>query len=85
MGQPAKLIHVLITAIGLLITMAATIYGKGTEDARRQSRIEVLEKQFQEYKDDRKAQDDKFNQQLQKMDDKVNQILIILQNKEDRK
>lgn len=85
MSQPVKLIHLVITVIGLLITGASMIYSKGTESANTANRVEFLEKQFAEYKEESKKQDERTTQQIQKVDDKVNQILIILQNKQDRK
>ncbi len=85
MGQPVKLGQFILALIGILITVSGMIYAKGSEDATTLKRIEFLEKEFQEYKTQANTRDERNTQKMEKIDDKVNQILIILQNKQDRK
>ena len=85
MGQPIKLGQFIISLLGVLITVAVMIYGRGSEDARTSNRIDMIEKQFTEFKVDQKEQNDKTSDQIKEVDSKVNEILIILQNKQDRK
>lgn len=71
--------------VAFLIMLATMIYNWGSANTTTINRINVLERQFSEFKEEQKKQNDKTGEKIDKVDSKVTDILIILQNKQDRK
>lgn len=71
--------------VSFLIMLAIMVYNWGSANTRTINRIDVLERQFGEFKEEQKKQNDKTGEKIDKVDGKVTDILIILQNKQDRK
>lgn len=85
MEQNVKLWHMLIAALGIVITCATIVYKTGGNDAKQDLRIEFLQKQLTELtvnmaidrKEDKEWKDRTFNM--------LTDIQLSLKDKADRK
>lgn len=85
MERHIKLWEFLIGILAVLITVGGIVYTRGTMDAQNEVKIITLQQQFEEFKRNQKSDIDKLNDKVDKTNATTNEILILLQNKEDRK
>jgi Tfp pilus assembly protein PilN len=85
MERHIKMWEFLIGVLAIIITVGGIVYTRGTMDAQNEIRITVLQQQFEEFKRSQKSDIDKLNDKIDKNNATTNEILILLQNKEDRK
>jgi len=85
MSKPLTILQALVALVMMLITIGGIVYTRGTTDNRTVNRVEFLERQFVDFKEEQKSQNKETSEKIDKVDGKLNEILIILQNKQDRK
>lgn len=85
MERPLKLWEFIIGIVGVLLVVATMIYNRGTMDAKNEAAIGTLQIQVAEIKVNYKDQNEALSKKIDNADSKLNDILIILQNKQDRK
>ncbi len=85
MERSIKLWEFLIGILAMLITCGGIVYNRGTMDAQNEVKIITLQNQFEEFKREAATRYNVLSDKADKTNDKLNEILIVLQNKEDRK
>ena len=84
MERNIKLWEFIIGIVAIFITVGGIVYNRGTLDAQNEVKITVLQQQFDEFKRTQQSDIDKLNAKMDKQAETANQILILLQNKQDR-
>lgn len=85
MERNIKLWEFIIGIVAIFITVGGIVYNRGTMDAQNEVKIIMLQQQFDEFKKNQQSDLEKLNIKLDRQAEATNQILILLQNKEDRK
>jgi hypothetical protein len=81
MERPLKLWEFIIGCIGIFLTVSVMIYNRGTMDAQNQVEINSLKQSVS----DLRQKQDKIDEKLDRIHEDVTNVLVLLQNKEDRK
>lgn len=85
MNRPLKFWEFLLGIAGLFITVSVMIYNRGSMDAASHNEIENLKIQIQDVKNSQELKTREQSDKLDKISDKVTEVLIEMQNKADRK
>ncbi|ACU61372.1 hypothetical protein [Chitinophaga pinensis] len=85
MDRPLKIWQFLAGLMGMAVMFGTIIYNAGTMNAKNELRITTLENNFSEFKKDAKEQAVETSQKLDKIDNTLFDIKLMLQQKEDRK
>ena len=84
MDRNIKLWEFVVGIIAIFITVGGIVYNRGTLDAQNEVKIQMLQTQFDEFKRENNSQMQKVNDKLDAQNKSLNDILILLQNKQDR-
>lgn len=85
MDRPLKIWEFVAGLLAMAVTFGTIIYNAGTMNAKNELRISTLENNFSEFKKDAKEQAVETSQKLDKIDNNLFDIKLMLQQKEDRK
>lgn len=87
MDRPMKVSEFVITVAGFIIALAVMLYNRGTAEGRALEKQAVFEMRLRELKDyaDKNESDKKeLMSKLDEQNEKINRLLIQLENKKNR-
>jgi hypothetical protein len=85
MDRPVKLGELILAIIATIITLGGMVYSRGTIDTADKDHVQFLQTQFDEFKAQQAATNTLLFQKLDKVNDNLGDLKVILQNKQDRK